>query len=98
MTYWTLPKAHPGGTQFIKKRAENSQAFLIFPNSHSIDRWSVNKDKFPYLGKVGDTVLIRNLPDALQIDAVIEYYSDATYINTKNGLVCGSSGVVSINF
>lgn len=100
MTYWV--NRHPGGAHHIKKWAENDDAFLVFPNSHPQNghpmyRWHDNYHKFTYVGRYGDTMRIRDLPNDLRTETVTDYYQDKANIDTSGVLVCGSPGEVPNN-
>jgi len=99
MTHWTLENKHPGGQEVIKNFAKNRQSFLVFPGeSHPISRWNMYNNRFPYIGRFGDKVLLRNFPTILKNDpAVTEYFgngNDDVQSFTDGVLVCGSPGEV----
>ncbi len=89
MTYWV--KRHPGGAYHIQKWAENNGAFLIFPNGHPVNnhpmhRWHGNYHKFTYVGRYGDVMRIRDLPNDLRTEDVMDYYQDKANIDTSGVL------------
>ena len=96
ITYWV--NKHPGGNYHITKwKDTNEPAFIVFPNAHpdfghSMDRWYNNKNKFSYIGRYGDSLRIRDLPNALRTRTLLKFYEDASNVDDNNVLVCGSPG------
>eukprot|EP00554_Chaetoceros_debilis_P007442 CAMPEP_0194077066 /NCGR_PEP_ID=MMETSP0149-20130528/3732_1 /TAXON_ID=122233 /ORGANISM="Chaetoceros debilis, Strain MM31A-1" /LENGTH=4275 /DNA_ID=CAMNT_0038757959 /DNA_START=113 /DNA_END=12940 /DNA_ORIENTATION=+ len=94
MTYWVT--RHPGLGYHITKWAEDfGSANLIFPNGHPVNnhpmyRWQDNKHKFSYIGRYGDTMKLRDLPNDLRTEDVNGFYQDDGDIDTSGVLVCGS--------
>ncbi len=99
MTYWV--DKHPGSAYHIKKWAEElDSAFIVFPNGHETNnhpmyRWHDNYPKFTYVGRYGDSVRLRDLPNNLRTEAVTDYFQDSANINTSGVLVCGSPGEIA---
>jgi len=99
MTYWV--DKHIGGANNIMKWSQNNGTTLIFPNvhptnkgsSHSMDRWENNKQKFTFVGRVGDFLKIQDLPNELRTENVTKYF-DPPDENDSGVLVCGSYGEV----
>ena len=99
MTYWV--DKHIGGAEKITKWSQNNGTTLIFPNvhptnkylSHSMDRWENNKQKFTFVGRVGDFLKIQDLPNELRTENVTRYF-DPPDENDSGVLVCGSYGEV----
>ena len=72
MTPWV--EQHPGGANQITQFADNLNPFLSFPSNHLMERWDMNKEIFPYIGRYNTTVLFQDLPPSVQQDNVaIEY-------------------------
>ena len=72
-TYWTEPNTHPGNTDDsnpIKKFANEGSIKLLFPKSHTMERWHQYKKEFPLIGKFGDRVDFQSLPDNLKTPSV----------------------------
>ena len=98
LTYWV--KKHPGGSFHITKwKNSNTPAFIVFPNAHqnnghSMDRWYNNKNKFPYIGRFGDSLRIRDLPNELRTRKLLKFYQDASNEDNSNVLTCGSPGEI----
>ncbi len=59
-----------------------------------MERWVTHSPKFSYLGRFGDFVRIRDLPNDLRTEAVINFYMDSTDTGATTSLVCGSPGEV----
>lgn len=100
MTYWV--DRHPGGSYHIMKWAENNETFLVFPNGHPVNnhpmyRWHDNYHKFSYVGRYGDSIRIKDLPNDLRSQEVTSYYEDAANVSSSGVLVCGSPGEVANN-
>ncbi len=100
LTYWV--DRHPGGPDHITKWAEDDGVFIEFPNrkggnEHPMYRWHDNSHKFTYVGRYGDMTRIRDLPNDLRTEKVIDYYQDAANIDTSGVLVCGSPGEIASN-
>ena len=113
MTYWTLNNTHPGNAiaqklghrNPIKKWAEDSNWYLVYPTNHPLDpslnhdlnRWNIYFSNFTYLGRFGDSVLIESLPSNLQLKSVLSYYGATASdpANSTKALLCGSPGEVS---
>jgi hypothetical protein len=60
-----------------------------------MDRWANNYHKFTYVGRRGDHLKIRDLPNELRTEALTSFYDQE--VNGVSGgiLVCGSPGEVS---
>jgi len=102
LTYWTQEGRHFGGSENIKKWAEQNKAFLIFPSkhpsnklsNHPMSRWDNNKNKFTFIGRYGDEIKVRDLPINLKTQEVINHFSDDVGDNKSSIFVCGSPGEV----
>jgi hypothetical protein len=100
MTFWV--GSHPGGPYHIKKWFQNENnryggsSRLVFPNiHHEMSRWEANKHLFSFIGRFGDPLKIKDLPNILRTESFISYY-DRDWTGTSNShLVCGSPGEVS---
>ena len=111
MTYWTNEDSHPGNAYAkvmghdhpIKKWIENGSAFLQYPAvnpsdngfSHPITRWDNHYQKFPYVGRFGDNIRVRDLPAELRQESVAQYFESSAQLSGEGILVCGSPGEVS---
>ncbi len=101
LTYWV--DRHPGGPYHIKKWAEElNSAFIEFPNGYEVNnhpmyRWHDNYHKFTYVGRYGDSMRLRDLPNDFRTQAVTDYFQDSANINTSGVLVCGSPGEIANN-
>ncbi len=100
LTYWV--QRHPGGPYHIQKWAQNNGAFLVFPNNHPVNahpmyRWHDNNHKFTYVGRYGDTMRIRDLPNDLRTKAVTDYYQNEAGLDSSGVIVCGSLNEVENN-
>lgn len=62
LTYWV--SRHPGGARAITKwRDEQKRGQLTFPSStHGVDRWESNRPKFDFVGRLGDKLNFRDIP------------------------------------
>ena len=103
-TFWTLLDTHPGNSKNrnpIKEFAEAGSTTLAFPSWHGMDRWSAYKNKFGYVGRLGDAVDYYSLPRELRTTALNEYYGftpeTMVFPNSKGALVCGSPFEVANN-
>ena len=79
-------------------------AILQYPTSHPwlgpgfnhpLTRWDNNNMHFPYIGRLGDTVRYRDLPNELRVDEVATYYNATGAIGGDGVVVCGSPGEVA---
>ena len=98
MTYWV--DRHPGGPDKIMKWAKDNGTVLVFPNDdrskgHTMDRWHNNYHKFPFIGRFGDYMRIRDLPNEVRTENVTSFYDNASNENSNGVLVCGSPDEVS---
>ena len=99
MTYWV--SNHPGGAYAITKWSENDGTFLIYPSllerhPHGMANWNNNRQKFPYVGRFGDEILVGDLPRFVKTNEVTNYFSSTTDNNVEQSvLVCGSPGEAS---
>ena len=86
---------HNGGPEKIMQWATRTDSLfrLQYPASHEMDRWYRAEPMANRLdiGRLGDVIRFRDLPDPLQTDAVAEAF-DATEILDSLGakVVCGS--------
>ena len=110
-TYWTLPNTHPGNgvaessdsNHPIKKWLDGGLPVLVFPSKHPMDgsfnhamnRWDSNYQSFEYIGRFGDSVHYRDLPNELRLQQVAEYYGVSTSRHNNGVIVCGSPGEVA---
>lgn len=102
-TDWS--SVHPGGELRIKQWAENSSYpgwYMIYPSntpgipSHDMSRWTNNHVYFQRVGRFGDNVKFRDLPNGLRTLAIAEEYgADPESVAGTSVLVCGSVGEVS---
>ena len=79
MTNWTT--AHPGGSKHIKKWSKNNGTKLIYPSlwkkyPHGMDNWNNSRNKFSYVGRLGDRMKLINLPSQLSNKAVTDFFSN----------------------
>mmetsp|Transcript_1433 Transcript_1433/g.2264 ORF Transcript_1433/g.2264 Transcript_1433/m.2264 type:complete len:3782 (+) Transcript_1433:192-11537(+) len=88
----------------IKKWADIDQtAILSYPSTHPwspgynhpITRWTNNHQRFTYVGRFGDSVRFRDLPNEIRLDQVAEWYNATGSITGSGVIVCGSPGEVS---
>ena len=99
MTSWV--DRHPGGAHAITKWADvNNVAYLSFPAfgdfPHPTSRWGSNKDLFPKIGRYGDSLNFRDVPDELKIETIAEYFgATADAAGTGSVMVCGSHNEVA---
>lgn len=81
---------HPGGSEKITQFIENNEVFLQFPSDHEMERWEMNKELFPFVGRYNGTVLFQDLPISLQQDNVAEEFGAAGQDADGLIVVCGS--------
>ena len=87
----------------IKKWADNGSVFLVFPSQHPegsgldhpMTRWDSNNFKFPFVGRYGDMLKLRDLPNELRLDAVAQFYQSQQNLDVSGVLVCGSPGEIA---
>ena len=97
MNEWTVD--HPGNINFspeanpIKAFALAGETTLHFPASHPISRFEAQAAKFPFLGKLGDSVDFRNLPTSVQNAEVAGIFDALTVGETSES--CGSPGEIA---
>mmetsp|Transcript_6781 Transcript_6781/g.9027 ORF Transcript_6781/g.9027 Transcript_6781/m.9027 type:complete len:2086 (+) Transcript_6781:84-6341(+) len=65
--------------------------------NHAEARWEMNVAHFKYVGRFGDTIRFRDLPNELKQEAVSEYYSAGDGQSGSGVVVCGSPGEISNN-
>ena len=89
MTYWTLN--HPGGSYHITKWADEwDLSHIIFPDWHTVERWETNHVHFGRIGRYGDHVYYRDLPEELLSDNVAAYFGASGDVEGAGVVVCGS--------
>ena len=102
-TYWTLDGTHPGNVAKldlgmvnpITKFAASGSSTLYYPQNHSMERWQINKNIFPFIGRYSDTVAFSDLPDYLRqnyIASGLGWTSGPAYTGS---VVCGSPGEIA---
>lgn len=88
---------HPGMAINIQKWSNNNGTVLVFPNNpvkrHPMSRWYDYNVKFTYIGRYGDYMRIRDLPNELRTETVTTYYDSDS--EGSSGFACGSPGEVS---
>ena len=96
-TYWTRLDSHPGNSVArnpIKEFAEAGETTLLFPAWHEMERWTLNKQKFGYVGRLGDDINYYALPRELRTTSLNEYYGftpeTMTFPDSTGAVVCGS--------
>jgi hypothetical protein len=102
-TYWTLPDTHPGNAvasgsghqNAIKKWATDNQTELIFPSGHTMDRWNNNKESFDFVGRLGNSYKLFDLPSKLRSSSVIDAIGVEASNSGGTAVVCGSPGEVA---
>jgi len=60
-----------------------------------MDRWYNNYQKFTFIGRFGDYIRIRDLPNEFRTEAVTSFYDNDT--GSSISFTCGSPGEVSNN-
>jgi len=98
LTYWV--NRHPGGKLAIKKWLDGGLHYLTFPsenvdNPHPMFRWDNNNDNFQYVGRFGDSVAFRDLPPALRLLSVADFFGISPSESGYGVVVCGSPGEVA---
>jgi Protein of unknown function (DUF1800) len=100
-TYWT--KYHPGNSVTrnpIKEFAVAGNSRLLFPNSHSMDRWYNNRVNFGFAGRLGDEVNYFDLPLSLRSPYLSQLFGfvaeKISFPNATGTIVCGSPNEVAI--
>lgn len=99
MTYWV--DHHPGGAYNIIKWSENDGTFLVYPSlherrPHGMANWNNNWQKFTYVGRFGDPLMLNDLPPNLRTVEVTKFFDNTEgEIDNSQVLVCGSPGEVS---
>ena len=103
--YWTGPmhagnvaKESRGEPNPIKSPFDlHGYANLTFPWHHPMNRWNEFKNGFEFIGRLGDTIDFRDLPELLRGQAVADGFGVATddAATSNNIMVCGSPGEVS---
>lgn len=103
-TYWTRLDTHPGNSinrNPIKEFAQAGSTTLFFPVWKEMFKWSTNKNKFGYVGRLGDSVDYYALPRELRTTALNAYYGftpqTMAFPNSTGALVCGSPFEVGNN-
>eukprot|EP00957_Ditylum_brightwellii_P012763 964943-Ditylum_brightwellii.AAC.1 len=92
----------------IKKWAENTSDerpgwYLMYPASHPTDpsfnhptsHWDAYDSKFDYVGRLGDSILFKDLPSGLKTLDVAAYYGVPLETLGSGLLVCGSFNEVA---
>ncbi len=108
-TFWASSEqeSHPGGSNPIKKFAEDDKYELTFPAWHEMWRWYQNQKKIMLIGRLGDVVRYINLPDVMKRDAgaIFDLFSKeddttnaAGTTGTTGTIVCGSPGEVANDY
>lgn len=84
--------AHPGGPLPIRSFADIHNTWVLtFPGWHEMWRWEKNKDRFPNIGRLGDTVKLKALPQTLFREDVAQAFGSAKAITASGKVVvCGS--------
>jgi len=82
------------------KWAKDNGTVLVFPNDdrskgHTMDKWHNNYHKFPFIGRFGDYMRIRDLPNEARTEHVTSFYDNASNENSNGVLVCGIPDEVS---
>ena len=111
MTYWTNEDSHPGNAfalsmghdHPIKKWIENGNIFLQYPAvhptntgfNHPVTRWDNHRQKFPYVGRFGDFVRVRDLPTTIRLKSVADHFGALGLIAGRGTIICGSPGEIS---
>ena len=102
LTMWL--NAHPGGSDKIAQFAETLDSeFLLYPDNHDMQRWQTNRDRFPNLGRLGDTIRFQDLNRELRTSqAILKHFfpqdfasGDGTSVSSVSTVVCGSPGEVA---
>eukprot|EP00957_Ditylum_brightwellii_P203958 15336926-Ditylum_brightwellii.AAC.1 len=65
--------------------------------NHDEARWEMNVAHFAHVGRFGDTIRFRDLPNELKQEAISDYYSTGDEQSGPGVVVCGSPGEVSNN-
>jgi len=103
--YWTGPM-HAGNVAKESRGEPNpikspfdlyGYANLTFPWHHPMNRWNEFKNGFEFIGRLGDTIDFRDLPELLRGQAVADGFGVATddAATSNSIMVCGSPGEVS---
>lgn len=98
-TFWASfnENAHPGNSvnrNPIKEFAESGTPYLTFPGWHGMWRWYENKGKLQWIGRLGSSVALKDVPASLR-ENFEKIYSLFPEIDVSQGsLVCGSPGEV----
>jgi hypothetical protein len=90
-----LASKHPGNTEsqnFIETPAKEGLHRLQYPNHHPSARWASQKSKLKYIGKLGDTLLIDDIPiwDLRNRYIAEEFGFYTPKPEGQNTVVCGS--------
>ena len=104
-TFWASDAmgAHPGNfitRNPIKEFAQAGEYQLKFPRWHNMERWYSNKNKkIQWIGRFGDVVTFKDLPEVLKrdvsaISSELSNYSDLS----DSAIICGSPGEVSNDY
>jgi len=97
-------KPHP-----IKKWAEMGLGFLVFPGKgtmsttqevnpvpiHELYRWDTFSPKFLRVGRYGDIINIRDLPNELRTGSVTQHFDELEKGDQSGVLVCGSPNEIA---
>ena len=82
---------HPGGANKIKGYAKRNKHKLRYPAHHLMSRWEAHRDSFPFLGRLGDSVQFKYMPDYLRTLSFAQLFGLVTKIPDKNStVICGS--------
>jgi len=97
-TYWTLDGTHPGNIvgmmNPITKAALGGLSTLFFPQNHAMERWQINKNIFPFIGRLNDTINFNDLPDYLRQNYIALSFGLADDSVNAGLIVCGSPGEI----
>ena len=98
-TFWANEdnNAHPGNSANrnpIKEFAASGTPYLTFPEWHEMWRWYENKGKLQWVGRLGDSVALKDVPASLQqnFEKIYSLFPEIEF--SQGSLVCGSPGEV----
>jgi hypothetical protein len=102
-TYWTLNGTHPGNVAQadlgmanpIMKFALQGSSTLFYPESHPMERWQINKNIFPLIGRFNDTIAFSDLPDYLRQNYIALSFGLTSDSISAGRIVCGSPGEIA---
>ena len=63
--------------------------------NHGLRNWNEYHERFDYLGRYGDVIRFRDLPNEIRIDKVADHYGVGGNAAGKGLIVCGSPGEIS---